>query len=211
MSDLTVEQQKMLMALACFRNSIKTTMFDEVREVEKEVVSTDVSGFNINWSMTNCGFGQFYMRYDEDLKRAVVDTETMKPENFVLAMNHLMKHAVYEDFEEIFQQPVSITVEEALTYLSEEQFNAYWLNYNMDASESYFIKRVPQSCSELELDKKLILKFRFKNQDFEKNEALSVPEKGSDKVSLKDFVKMNLDNLELESYYKTVVLKKPRN
>lgn len=185
-----------------FRQKVDTTVFDSRREVTKEAVYTDINGFMMNWSMTNCGFGQFYFAYDDDLEKAVIDTETMGPANVLAMLSHLAKNAVYSDFEKIVKIPVEMSFDTALENFDDERFNPYSINYSKDATMGVLTKKIDQKPLEDEECRVLVINFQLKNQLIEKNEELY-----GQNVSLKEFLKSVVQDTDVEVYYKVVKIK----
>ncbi len=153
------ENQQMLNK---FRNAIDTTIVNE-NGTSLEAIYAVASGFNMNWGIKNCGFGQYYFRYDEDLERMVIDTELMGPRFVELALKQMLKSAVYSDFEMIDEYSVEISLKDAILLIPEEcakeKFEVYHLSY--DKGFSYHLIRIKEDELEGESERWKFIKFIF--------------------------------------------------
>lgn len=79
-----------------------------------EVVGAAVSGqLTINWSATNCGFGQLYLSVDSESGRLMVDNECMSREFVSAVLHKMVLDAVFTDQEELVKSVETVSLEDA--------------------------------------------------------------------------------------------------
>lgn len=192
------ENQQMLNE---FRNAIDTTAVSK-NGIPLEAIYAVASGFNMNWGIKNCGFGQYYFRYDEDLERMVIDTEAMGPRFVELVLKQMLKDAVYSDFEMIDEYSVEISLNDAVLLIPEEcakeRFEVYHLSY--DKGFSYHLLRIKEQALEGESERWKFIKFIFPEDMIE-----ILEQEDSGTLNLLEAIKKYGNGVEL--YYKVIKVK----
>lgn len=192
------ENQQMLNE---FRNAIDTTTVSK-NGIPLEAIYAVASGFNMNWGIKNCGFGQYYFRYDEDLERMVIDTEAMGPRFVELVLKQMLKDAVYSDFEMIDEYSVEISLNDAVLLIPEEcakeRFEVYHLSY--DKGFSYHLLRIKEEALEGESERWKFIKFIFPEDMIE-----ILEQEDSCTLNLLEAIKKYGNGVEL--YYKVIKVK----
>ena len=84
-----------------------------------EVVGADVSGqLTVNWSATNCGFGQLYLHVDPESGRLMVDNECMSREFVSAVLHKMVLDAVFTDQEELVKKVEQVSLEQAKDHMA---------------------------------------------------------------------------------------------
>ena len=84
-----------------------------------EVVGADVYGqLTVNWSATNCGFGQLYLHVDPESGRLMVANECMSREFVSAVLHKMVLDAVFTDQEELVKKVEQVSLEQANDHMA---------------------------------------------------------------------------------------------